>query len=132
MAWPGRGLAVGDLDGDGREDMVVNNIDAKPAVVRNVASGAGHWLNLRLVGDVSKKTPRDAIGSVAFVTTGQLRQRIDVLSGAVFCSQNDLTLHFGLGAATKVDKLEIHWANGSVETVAVPGIDRTLTITQGK
>lgn len=132
MAWPGRGLAVGDLDGDGREDMVVNNIDAKPAVVRNVASGAGHWLNLRLVGDVSKKTPRDAIGSFAFVTTGQLRQRIDVLSGAVFCSQNDMTLHFGLGAATKVDKLEIHWANGSVETVAVPSIDRTMTITQGK
>ena len=44
-----------------------------------------------------------------------MRQRQDVLSGAIYCSQNDLTLHFGLGAATKVDKLEIKWANGSVE-----------------
>ena len=58
--------------------------------------------------------------------------RQDVLSGAIYCSQNDLTLHFGLGAATKVDKLEIKWANGSVENFDVPAVDRIMTITQGK
>jgi hypothetical protein len=131
-AWPGRGLAVGDLDGDGRRDLVINNLDAKPVVLRNTAAASGHWLGLRLIGDVAKKTPKDAIGSSAYLTTGDVRQRQDVLSGAIYCSQNDLTLHFGLGAATKVDKLEIKWANGSVESFDVPAVDRIMTITQGK
>ena len=131
-AWSGRGLAVGDLDGDGRLDLVINNLDSKPVVLRNVAANTGHWLGLRLVGDVAKKSPRDAIGSIAYLTTGALRQRQDVVSGAVYCSQSDMTLHFGLGAATKVDKLEIHWPDGSVETFDVPAIDRVVTITEGK
>ena len=131
-AWPGRGLAVGDLDGDGRLDLVINNLDAKPVVLRNVGATSGHWLGLRLVGDVTKKSPRDAIGSIAYLTTGSLRQRQDLVSGAIYCSQNDMTLHFGLGAATKVDKLEIRWPDGSVETFDVPAIDRVVTITQGK
>jgi hypothetical protein len=131
-AWPGRGLAVGDLDGDGRRDLVINNLDAKPVVLRNTAAASGHWLGLRLIGDVAKKTAKDAIGSSAYLTSGDVRQRQDVLSGAIYCSQNDLTLHFGLGAATKVDKLEIKWANGSVESFDVPAVDRIMTITQGK
>jgi hypothetical protein len=131
-AWPSRGLAVGDLDGDGRLDLVLNNLDAKPAVLRNVASPVGHWLNLRLVGDPAKKTPKDATGSVAYLTTGKLRQRLDAISGAVYCSQNDPTLHFGLGAATRADRLEVQWANGATEFFDVPAIDKTMTIVQGK
>jgi len=131
-AWPARGLAVGDLDGDGRLDLVINNLDAKPVVLRNVAATTGHWLGLRLIGDVAKKSPRDAIGAVAYVTTGSVRQRQDIVSGAVFCSQNDMTLHFGLGAATKIDKLEIKWPDGSVESFDVPAVDKVITITQGK
>ena len=111
--------------------MVINNMDAKPSILHNVAP-AGHWLNLRLIGSPEKKTPRDAIGSVAYLTTGKMKQRLDLVSGGVYCSQNDPTLHFGLGAATKVDKLEIQWADGSVEAFDVPAIDKTLTITQGK
>lgn len=131
-AWPSRGLAVGDFDGDGRTDLVLNNIDSKPTILRNVAASTGHWLDLRLVGDVARKSPRDAIGSVAYLTTGKLRQRLDVVSGAVYCSQNDMTLHFGLGAATKVDKLEIHWPDGTIESFDVPAIDKTLTIIESK
>ena len=131
-AWPSRGLAVADLDGDGRVDAVINNIDAKPSILRNVTSPAGHWVNLRLAGDVAGKTPKDAIGSIVYLTTGKIRQRLDVISGAVYCSQNDLTLHVGLGAATKVDKLEVQWANGAVEAFEVPAIDKTITIVQGK
>ena len=101
-------------------------------MLRNVATPAGHWLNLRLGGDVDKKNPRDAVGSIVYLTTGKIRQRLDAVSGAVYCSQNDPTLHFGLGAATKVDKLEIQWPNGSRETFDVPAIDKTMTIVQGK
>jgi hypothetical protein len=131
-AWPSRGLAIGDLDGDGRLDVVINNIDAKPSVLKNVATGTGHWLDLRLVGDPTKKTPRDGVGSIAYLTTGKIRQRLDVISGAVYCSQNDMTLHFGLGQATKVDKLEVQWANGSIETFDASLIDKLTTIVQGK
>jgi enediyne biosynthesis protein E4 len=129
---PARGLAIGDLDGDGRLDAVVNNIDTRPTVLRNATRQAGQWLSLRLIGDVSKKSPKDAVGAIAYVTTGKLRQRQDVISGAGYASQNDAPLHFGLGAATKIDKLEIVWPNGATETINVPGVNRRLTITQGK
>jgi hypothetical protein len=132
IAIPARGLAVGDLDGDGRLDAVINNIDSKPTVLRNVTRQAGHWLSLRLIGDVSKKSPKDAVGAIAYVTTGKLRQRQDVVSGAGYASQNDARLHFGLGAATKIDRLEIVWPDATRETVNVPGVDRVLTITEGK
>jgi hypothetical protein len=66
------------------------------------------------------------------VTTGKIRQRRDVISGGSFSSQNDMTLHFGLGAATKTDKVEIKWPDGSSETVDLPGVDRKLTVIEGK
>ena len=131
-AWRSRGLAIGDLDGDGRPDVVINNLDSQPTILRNVATPVGHWLDLRLVGDPGKKSPRDGIGSVVYVTTGKIRQRRDVVSGGVFCSQNDMTLHFGLGAATRIDKLEIQWPGGSMESFDVPAIDKTLTVVEGK
>ncbi len=131
-AWPGRGLAIGDLDSDGRLDAVINNIDTKPAVLQNTYPSAGHWLKLRLVGDVTQKSPRDAIGATVFLTLGKLRLRSDVVSGAVYCSQSDLTLHFGLGAATKIDKLEVIWPSGAAETFNISAINRTHTLVQGK
>lgn len=132
IAIPGRGLAVGDLDGDGLLDAVINNIDSAPTVLRNVTKPAGHWIELRLVGDPSKKSPRDAIGAIAYVTTGKLRQRADVVSGASYASQNDLKLHFGLGSATRIDKLEVKWPDGALETVSIGGCDRAVTIVEGK
>jgi hypothetical protein len=97
-----------------------------------VTTAAGHWLALRLIGDVARKSPRDAIGAIVYVTTGKVRQRQDVISGGGYSSQNDMTLHFGLGAATSVDKVEIKWPDGTVETVEIPQVDRKLTVIEGK
>ena len=131
-AWCARGMAVGDLDGDGRPDVVMNNLDSKPAVLRNVSRSANHWLEMRLVGDVAKKSPRDATGAIAYLTVGKMRERADVVSGAGYASQNDSRLHFGLGAATKVDKLEVVWPDGAREAFDVQGVDQVLTLTEGK
>ncbi|MDQ3801396.1 MAG: CRTAC1 family protein, partial [Acidobacteriota bacterium] len=132
IAIPARGLALGDFDGDGREDAVINNLDAAPTLLRNVTASKNHWLSLKLVGDPAKKTPKDAVGSTVFVTTGNLRQRFDVFSGASYSSQSDQRLHIGLGAAEKIDRLEIRWAGGSVETIHIPAVDRAFVIQEGK
>jgi hypothetical protein len=127
---PARGAAFGDLDNDGRIDVVINNVEAPPTLLHNVAKHANHWLMLRLVGGPG--SPRDAIGATVYLTAGGMRQRGDVISGGSYSSSSDLRLHFGLGAATAVEKLEIRWPSGKKETVAIPGVDRILTILEGK
>ncbi|HEV2859588.1 MAG TPA: CRTAC1 family protein [Pyrinomonadaceae bacterium] len=131
-AWTSRGLAVADLDADGRPDLVLNNIDSPPAVLRNVTETQNHWLRLRLVGDPARKSPADATGAVVYLTAAKVRQRGDVVSGAGYASQNDPCLHFGLGPAAKVERLEVHWPGGATELFDVPAVDRTLTLTEGK
>ena len=131
-AYPARGLAVADFDGDGLLDAVLNNCDAPPALIRNVTAAKGHWLGLRLVGDPAKKSPRDATGAVVYVTAGGTRQRLDAVSGASYGSQNDACLHVGLGPATKIDKLEIRWPGGATETINVPAAGRVLAVAEGK
>ncbi len=130
--WVGRGMVRGDLDGDGRLDIVINNFNGAPTVLRNVTDSQNHWLALRLVGDAKLKSPRDAIGSTVYVTIGKLRLRQDVISGGGYASTNDLKLHFGLGEAAKVDKVEIKWPNGANETVNINAVDRVWTVMQGK
>lgn len=131
-SFTGRGLAVGDLDGDGLLDVVINCIGDKPAILRNVSSTKNHWLGVHLIGDTSKKVARDAIGAICYITTGNMRQRLDVISGAGYSSQNDQSLYFGLGSQSKPDKLEVKWTDGSVEQFNIPTADRMITITQGQ
>jgi hypothetical protein len=128
-----RGAAVGDLFNDGDLDLVLNNLDGPPTLLRNRGgSRAGHWLALRLIGDPARATPRDAIGTVVYCSAGGFRQRSEVASGRGYVSQSDMRVHFGLGTAAAVEKLEILWPNGSRETVAVPSVDRFYTVVQGK
>jgi hypothetical protein len=125
-----RGLAIVDLDGDGKLDAVINNLDGAPSVLRNVTDSKNHWLALKLIGDTTKKSTRDAVGAKIFVTVGKSRQRFDVVSGGSYASQNDRTIHVGLGSSAKVDKLEVVWANGQIEKFNVENIDSTLTLKQ--
>ncbi len=125
-----RGAAFGDLFNDGHIDVVINNMDSTPTLLRNVVKNSNHWVTLKLVG--GPKSPRDAIGAKAFVTAGGFRQRGDVFSGGSYASSSDQRLHFGLGAATKVDKVEIQWPGGAWEQVTLPAVDRIYTIVEGK
>jgi hypothetical protein len=126
-----RGSAIGDLDNDGGLDVVINNLDAGPTLARNVGGGAaGHWLKVRLIGDPAKKTSRDAIGSVVFVTAGGVRRRGEVASGRGQISQSDLRVHFGLGGQTAVSKLEVRWAGADAVTYTVDRVDTLVTIDQ--
>jgi len=109
---------------------VLNVMDSTPVLLRNVVENSNHWLTLKLIG--AAKSPRDAIGAKVFVTAGGARQRGDVFSGGSYASSSDQRLHFGLGAATKVDKVEIHWPSGETEEVRVPTVDRILTVVESK
>src|SRR6266850_2062698 len=126
----GRGAAAGDLFNDGRMDVVVNNVDSTPMLLRNVAQIANHWIAVKLVG--GPKSPRDAIGAKIFVTTGSVRQRADLFSGGSYGSNSDPRVHFGLGSAAKIDKIEIHWPSGLKQELTVPSVDRIFTVVEGK
>jgi hypothetical protein len=95
-----------------------------------VVKNSNHWLTFKLVG--GPKSPRDAIGAKVFVTTGSVRQRGDVFSGGSYASSSDQRLHFGLGAAAKVDKVEIRWPSGLKQEITVPAVDRIYTVEEGK
>jgi hypothetical protein len=125
----GRGMAVGDLFNDGKLDAVINVMDGHPVLLRNVNPDHNHWLELKLAG--GPKSPRDAVGATVYVTANGMRQRGDVISGGSYMSTNDPRPHFGLGQATKVDDIEIHWPDGKLEHVTAPGVDRIVTITEG-
>jgi hypothetical protein len=127
---PARGAAFGDLFNDGKIDAVINCIDHTPVLLRNVNADTNHWVGLALIG--GPKSPRDAIGATVYLTAGGIRQRGDVMSGGSYESSNDQRLHFGLGQATLVDKVEIHWPDGVVEEVSLPGIDRFFMVEEGK
>ncbi len=130
QAMPSRGMAVGDLFNDGHMDAVVNNMDSAPALLRNVDINQNHWVAFHLIG--GPKSPRDATGATLYLNANGMRQRADIFSGGSFASTSDMRPHFGLGTATAVDSLEVHWPSGAVETFAVPQIDRIVTLKEGQ
>ena len=127
---PARGAAFGDLFNDGKIDIVLNNVDAPPTLLRNVNGDRHHWIELRLLG--GPKSPRDAVGATVNLTSSNQTQRGDVLSGGSFASSNDPRVHFGLGDAKTVSAIEIHWPSGALDKIRPAAVDRIYTVEEGK
>ena len=104
-----RGLALADIDNDGRVEALINSQNERPALLVQQGSVAGNWIVLNLEGSVSN---RSAIGAKVRVIAGAETQRGEVRGGGSYLSQHDLRLHFGLGPATEVD-LEVRWPSGT-------------------
>ena len=128
--YAGRGLAVGDLFNDGKLDVVINVMDGAPALLRNVSPDKHHWIEFKLIGGT--KSPRDAVGATVYLSANGMRQRGDVISGGSYVSTSDPRLHFGLGDATAIDEIEVHWPSGAKEHFPAPQIDRIVTLTEGQ
>jgi hypothetical protein len=124
-----RGAAFGDLDNDGNVDVVVEDLDSTPMILKNEGDKKNHWITLEL--SANEGSPL-AIGARVTVTTGRVIQTEEIRSGASYLSQNDLRLHFGLGAATKVDLIEIRWPSGKTESIKDVSADKFYAVSQGK
>jgi enediyne biosynthesis protein E4 len=122
-----RGLAVGDLDNDGNDEIVIVNIGEAPSLLRNVAPQTGHSVLIRAL----TATNRDAIGARITLTAGGQRQIDEIRSGGSYISQNDFRLHFGLGQATSAD-LSIRWLDGKIEKFSGIAAGQIITIQEGK
>jgi enediyne biosynthesis protein E4 len=131
MTLVGRGAAFGDLFNDGKTDVVINQLEGPPVLLRNVSPDHHHWVGLKLIG--AGKSLRDAVGATVYLTASGIRQRRDVISGGSFASSNDQRLHFGLGDSASVDQIEIHWPDKVVQRLKLAaGIDRYYSIEEGK
>jgi len=122
-----RGLAVGDLDNDGRLDVVINDLDGSPQVLHNELAGVGNWLLVRLKG---KGKNTGAIGATVRIQAGAQRSMRLVQSGTSYISQNDQRLHFGLGKAPQVDTLEVRWPDGTLSKLANVKANQVLVVAQ--
>jgi hypothetical protein len=123
-----RGAAVGDLFNTGRQDIVVNNMNDTPTLLHNCTPPGGHSLVVQLVGTRSN---RSGIGARITVHLAGRRLVDEVRSGGSFCSQNDLRIHFGLGARSRADRIEVEWPSGTTDTVAGVDADQIVVIREG-
>ncbi len=123
-----RGLAVGDLFNDGNMDAVIENIDGAPMVLRNLGGGKVHWVEFELAGSTSN---RAAIGAELKVFAGGMTQTEEIRSGGSYLSQNDLRAHFGLAAASTVDKIEVRWPSGHLDVLKDLPADHLYAVLEG-
>ncbi|HEY7303500.1 MAG TPA: CRTAC1 family protein [Bryobacteraceae bacterium] len=120
-----RGAAFGDFDNDGSIEIAVNNQNEPPSLLKQAVKPPGHWVLLKLAGTRSN---RSAIGARVKVIADGHEQSGEVRSGGSYLSQNDLRMHFGLGTATKIDRIEIAWPSGRRQVLENQKCNRVLTI----
>jgi len=124
-----RGVAVGDLFNDGRLDIVVENVDGKPMILRNHGGKDNHWIGFELAGT---KSNRLGLNAKVKAVAGDLVQLDEVRSGGSYLSQNDLRIHFGLGSHERLDRVEVLWPSGKNETISNLAADRFYAVKEGE
>ncbi|MEO7648866.1 MAG: CRTAC1 family protein, partial [Bryobacteraceae bacterium] len=120
-----RGLAAGDIDNDGDLDVLINNQDAAPRLLRNDLRTNAHWLEVDLIGHESN---RDGVGAVVTLRAGARKWTAMKLAGDSYFSSSDPRLHFGLGAVKVVDELALRWPSGKSQKLTAVAADRLIRI----
>jgi hypothetical protein len=123
---PARGLGTGDLDGDGRPEIVIVNMNDKPSVLRNEGP-RGNWIRIALQ---ATRSNRSAIGARVRVEAGGRKQTAEVAAGSSYYSQNESALYFGLGASTRVDAVTVRWPGGNIQTFRNVPANQTVVYTE--
>ena len=130
QSFAARGMAIGDFDNDGACDVLIAINNGVPLLLKNVSAPENHWLGVRLMG---KKSNPDAIGAKIIWQSGDLKRSRLKVGGGSYLSSHDPREVLGIGARTKVDRLEIHWPqpSGRVETFTDLPVNRYITIVEG-
>ncbi|HZM97133.1 MAG TPA: CRTAC1 family protein [Vicinamibacterales bacterium] len=123
-----RGAAFGDYDNDGDIDALVINMNDRPTLLRNDTAPGNHWITVRLVGT---KSNRDGIGAKISVEAGARKQTAFVRGDGSYLSHSDTRAHFGLADATRVNRIEIRWPSGVVDTASGLTADRFYVAREG-
>jgi hypothetical protein len=122
-------VAFGDLENSGNTDIVINNMNGYPSLLRCNRKNSNHWITIKLVGVTSN---RSGIGARLRCQTRGHSQIDEVRSGGSYLSQNDFRVHFGLGPAAQVDSLEISWPSGQKDVLRDVSADRIITVREGQ
>lgn len=125
--WAARGMAIGDIDNDGKVDVVVTSNDGPAWVLRNEMPAQNHWITLKMVGT---KSNRDGIGARIEIATSAGKQFATVTTSGSYQSSSDKRVHFGLGPASSINRVEIHWPSGAKQVLSNVKVDQLLTITE--
>ena len=124
----GRGALTADFWNRGREDLLITDLDSSPVLLRNEVPSPGHWLRIKTIGT---KSNRDGYGARIEITADGSTRYAEVRAGSSFESSSDPRVHFGLGAATKVDSIVIHWPSGQVDKLGPAAVDHEFVVREG-